>query len=83
MHSMIPQIKIQDGKPVIEGDFQFKLGAPIYSPLTYMPVIDITFKWCPEVSMEAQLALKDNEAIEIIAEKLKQDFITHITTKNK
>jgi hypothetical protein len=81
---MIPQIKMQDEKPAIEGNFEFKFGAPVYNPLTYAPVIDITFKWCPEVSMEAQLALKDNEAIELIAEKLKQDFITHITTiKNK
>lgn len=79
---MIPQITIQDGKPVIEGDFNFKFGKPVYNPLTYAPIIDITFKWCPEVSMEAQLVMKHGQSIELIAEKLKEDFIQHLKTLN-
>ena len=79
---MTPQLKLQDGKPVVEGNFEFSLGKPIYNPANYMPTIDITFKWCPEVSTETQKVMKENQYAEIIAEKLKQDFIKYFKTLN-
>ena len=75
---MTPQLKLQDGKPIIEGKFEFSFGISVYNPVNYVPAIPITFKWCPEISMEAQLAIKENQYAELIAEKLKQDFIEHI-----
>jgi hypothetical protein len=79
---MTPQLKLQDGKPVVEGNFEFKLGKHLYNPLTNMPTIDITFKWCPEVSMETQKAMKEDQYVELVAEKLKQDFIEYFKTLN-
>jgi len=79
---MTPQLKLQDGKPVIEGSFEFSFGKPVYNPANYMPTVDITFKWCPEVSMETQKAIKEEQYAELIAEKLKQDFIQYIKTLN-
>ena len=79
---MIPQLKLQDGKPVIEGNFEFSFGQPVYNPSNYMPTIDITFKWCPEVSMETQKSMEEDQYVELIAEKLKQDLIQYIKTLN-
>jgi hypothetical protein len=79
---MTPQLKIQDGKPVIEGNFEFSFGKPSYNPTNYMPTIDIIFKWCPEVSIETQKAMNEYQYAELIAERLKQDFIQCIKTLN-
>jgi hypothetical protein len=79
---MTPQLKLQDGKPVVEGNFEFSLGKPVYNPANYMPTIDITFKWCPEVSMEIQKVMEENQYAEVIAEKLKQDFTEYLKTLN-
>ena len=79
---MVPQLKVQDGKLIVDGNFEFELGKPLYNPSTNIPTIDITFKWCPEASMEAQSLMKDKQYIELIAEKLKQDFIQVLKTLN-
>jgi hypothetical protein len=79
---MVPQLKLQNGKPIIEGNFEFSLGQPMYNPTTFMPTVDITFKWCPEITMETQLAIEKNQYVELVAEKLKQDFIDYIKTLN-
>jgi len=79
---MVPQLKLQDGKPFVEGNFEFSLGKPIYNPANYIPTIDITFKWCPEVSIETQKVMKENQYPEVIAERLKQDFIEYLKTLN-
>ena len=82
MYNMVPQLKLQDGKPIIEGNFEFSIGQPIYNPANFMPTIDITFKWCPEVPIETQKAMEEDQYVELIAEKLKQDFIQYIKTLN-
>ena len=77
---MTPQLKVQDGKLIVDGKFDFEFGKPVYDTSDYIPTIDITFKWCPEIPLNAQLLIKDNQHIEIelIAEKLKQDFIENL-----
>jgi hypothetical protein len=79
---MTPQLKLQEGKLVVEGNFEFSFGKPVYNPVNYMPTVDITFKWCPEVSMETQKAMEEDQYTELIAEKLKQDFIKYLKTSN-
>jgi hypothetical protein len=75
---MTPQLKIQEGKLIVDGNFEFEFGKHLYNPSTDTSTMDITFKWCPEVSMEAQSLMKDNQYVELMAEKLKQDFIEHL-----
>ena len=82
MYNMVPQLKLQDGKPVIEGKFEFSVVQPVYNPANFMPTVDVTFKWCPEVSMETQRVMENGQYAELIAEKLKQDFIQYINTLN-
>lgn len=74
-----PKLKFKNGpklEPYIEGDFNFKLdGDVIYSPEDYSPIIKIYFEWCPEVYQDESFELDTDEVFELIAEKLKQDFI--------
>ena len=74
----VPKLKFKGEsklEPYIEGDFNFKLdGDIIYSPEDYAPIIKICFELCPEANNKELLEC-EIDVFEVIAEKLKQDFI--------
>jgi hypothetical protein len=67
-------------KPIIDGDFEFKIGKIIYNPKTLQPKSKISFDWNVEMPQDI-IAFKNNEYCELyeaIGEKLKRDFIKHL-----
>jgi hypothetical protein len=54
----------------VQGDFQFSVSKTFVDDSYSEPYKEITFKYCPL----SPFNLDHNEAIEILGEKLKQDF---------
>ena len=82
---MIPQITKENGKVKVEGNYEFTRSENlIYDGINGIPVhMELTFKHSPELPD----GVSYNEAIELIGERLKQDFIAAAlsdgTFKNK
>jgi hypothetical protein len=75
---MIPKIIKENGKVKIEGNFEFSKGDYlILNSSDGIPFMNITFKFSPEKPDD----VLQQDAIELLAEKLKQDFIKY--TQNK
>lgn len=63
-------------KPYIEGDFEFIIEDKcIYSETELEPFKKISFWWSPEMYQDISMLNKDGDLYEMIAEKLKQDFL--------
>jgi len=77
-----PKIKFKQDlsfEPYIDGDFEFKISEnAIYSPTDFSPVKEITFGWCPDVPQNELLVYGEGKIIELISDKLKNDFINFI-----
>ena len=65
------QLKISDGKPFIDGNYEFKMSDMAVMSEDQIVTKDITFSWC----LESPNSISDDEAIKIMAEKIKNDFI--------
>ncbi len=90
------QIKLhpETKQPLVEGDFEFKISdklSPYNGTITktdnpnislldkdYIPTKTIQFEW----SMESPDKIKNDIAIELLAERLKQNFITFFQNNN-
>ena len=90
------QIKLHDetNQPIIDGNFKFKMSdklSPYEGSITktdnpkislldndYIPTKTIEFEW----SMECPEGIEDTIVIELLAERLKQDFINFSTQKS-
>jgi hypothetical protein len=69
---MMPKIIKENGKVKIEGNFEFSKGEQLILDLSDgIPFMNITFKHSPELPAD----VLQEDAIELLAEKLKQDFI--------
>ena len=70
--NMIPKIIKENGKVKIEGNFEFSKGDKLILDLNDGTLfMNITFKHSPELPAD----VLQEDAIELLAEKLKQDFI--------
>lgn len=81
---MIPQLKHDNkGKIYVDGEFEFeKSPFLIYNPEKNTTYLTFTFKWNPEISLETQKIDSSQDILtELIAEKLKQDFIKSISNE--
>jgi hypothetical protein len=75
---MIPKIIKENGKVKIEGDFEFSKGDHLILDLSDgIPFMNITFKFLPEKPAD----VLQEDVIELLAEKLKQDFIKYNQNK--
>ena len=75
---MTPKIIKENGKEKIEENFEFSKGDHLILDLNDgIPFINITFKFSPEKPAD----VLQEDAIELIAEKLKQDFIKYAQHK--
>jgi hypothetical protein len=75
---MIPKIIKENGKVKIEGNFEFSKGEHLILDLSDgIPFMNITFKFSPELPTD----VLQEDAIELLAEKLKQDFIKYNQNK--
>ena len=75
---MIPKIIKENGKVKIEGNFEFSKGEQLIIDLNDgIPFMNITFKHSPELPAD----VLQEDAIELLAEKLKQDFIKYNQNK--
>ena len=71
---MIPKLKIENNKLLIDGDFKFELSPAIINEDLTTVYKEITFKWNPDSPSD----IDNIEANELIAEKLKQDFLKYL-----
>lgn len=69
-----PKLSIKDGIPCVEGDFKFERGPIIIDPIKQDTYFKVTFTWNPEFN-NTNPNFNNEEIKEIIAEKLKQDFL--------
>ena len=75
---MIPKIIEENGILKIEGNFEFSKGDKLILDLSDgIPFMNITFKFIPEKPAD----VLQEDAIELLAEKLKQDFINYNQNK--
>jgi hypothetical protein len=65
-------------EPYIEGNFEFVMGKTTYDHENFIPIKPVTFYWSAEMAQDIPWFDKEGELIEILAEKLKQDFIKFI-----
>jgi len=71
-------IKNKNGELIIEGQFKFNASNITHINEYNQPIIKIFFDWCPEAP--------DGEyekMYEMMADKLKQDFLEHCRTYKK
>jgi hypothetical protein len=74
--------------PSVEGNFEFEMGKTTYDHETFTPIKPITFYWSAEMaqdikwldSKQKHYGRREDELIEMLAEQLKQDFITYLKT---
>lgn len=71
------KFKTQNGKfiPYVEGDFKFQASDTTVLEKDLIPKKDITFSWSVEMQQDVSGLYGDEELYEMMAEKLKQDFI--------
>ena len=70
---MIPGVKKVKEKLIIDGDFKFKTSPTIIGE-DLNPYTQMSFLWSLELAQDIQF-LKQDEILELYAEKLKQNFI--------
>lgn len=80
-----PQLKINQDKSLeIINNFEFELSDKLeIDSDNFIPRKRISFFWNPELEQDYIAFLNEDEAYEIIGEKLKNDFINFLKTKNK
>lgn len=71
----VPTLIEEDGKLKIVGDFTFTFGKTIYDESNHVPTKDVVFKWNPELNQGINLKHGSEVINEMMAEKLKQDFL--------
>lgn len=76
----VARLKMNDEhQPYMEGNFDFHIKSGCaYSPIDFAPIKNITFQWSPEVGQDLLWAGGNRVLAEVIAERLKQDFIEFI-----
>jgi hypothetical protein len=76
----VARLKFDDEhQPYMEGNFSFYASSGCgYSPVDFAPIKNITFQWSPEVGQDLYWAGGNRAMAEVIAERLKQDFIEFI-----
>lgn len=67
-----PHITVLDGAYLVVGNFEFNVTHPAMDDRN-IPYVDISFTLCPEIPQDRDL--DNSKVIELLAEKLKQDFI--------
>ena len=77
--NQIVEIVLNKDKHIYElkGDFKFEVSPTIFHYLTFKPFRRCTFEFCVETEQDLKALNNqtDDEVLEIISEKLKQDFI--------
>jgi len=74
MEALPPKVRIVNGSIVIDGIFKFKVSDTIYDP-DFQPVKIISFTWSPEIPQNINQMIGEHVIIEMLAQKLKEDFI--------
>jgi len=72
--------KNQEGQfvPYIDGNYEFNIQEqPIFNS-DLIPVKKISFEWSVEMPQDVNYSQKENELFEMLAEKLKNDFLKFI-----
>jgi len=70
-------IKSENGELITEGQFKFKASSITHINQYNQPVFKICFDWCPEAPDGDY-----DKMYEMMAEKLKQDFLDHCREYN-
>jgi len=75
----IPYVKFDENRrAIIEGDFSFDKSPLLYNPSSFLTYFNFTFQFSPECPADLGAFVFTDEATELIAEKLKQDFIKFV-----
>jgi len=76
----VARLKFNDEhQPYMEGNFGFYMSSGCgYHPVDFTPVKNITFHWSPEAGQDRYWAGGNRALAEVIAERLKQDFINFV-----
>lgn len=74
MKTEVPRIKVENNELSIEGNFKFELSPTIITE-DLIPIKKITFDWCVETSQDALCMFNEDKILDMLGEKLKQDFI--------
>jgi hypothetical protein len=74
MEALPPKVRIVNGSIVIDGIFKFNLSYTKYGPDS-QPVKMISFPWSPEIPQNINQMMGEHVIIEMLAQKLKEDFI--------
>lgn len=82
-----PVLKIDEQRKIsIEGNFEFVMGKTTYDHENFTPIKPITFYWSAEMAQDIKwldskntiYTQREDELLEVLAEQLKQDFITFL-----
>jgi hypothetical protein len=73
---------IENDKLIFEGEFHFEYSKTVMT-FDNCPLQKVTFNWCPITPNEIILKFGEYAVMEAYAEKLKQDFLKHITKSIK
>lgn len=79
MKTQAPKIKLENGELKIEGDFKFELSPSILTEDECDIIKKITF----ELNFDMPQSFNEDEALEMLGEKLKQDFLRFSKSKPK
>jgi hypothetical protein len=78
------QVKFdENNKYYFDGDFEFKRSETIIDPKDLTPKRLIMFDWNLELPLDLHALYVDNSWQELIAEKLKQDFLKVLKDKQQ
>jgi len=82
MMSKTPVLNFKDNKPYVDGNYEFTIsdGAIYDNQVAYK---HISFKWSVEMGQNMKFLQRENELYEMLAEKLKQDFLKYISEAPK
>lgn len=78
----MPTLNIENDKLISEGEFHFEYSKTVMT-FDNCPLQKVTFNWCPFTPKEIILKFGEYAVREAYAEKLKQDFLKHITKNLK
>ena len=65
-------------EPYIEGNYEFKISNEFTYSDNFVPMKDVSFGWSIEIMQDISTLQKEEEAFEMLAEQLKNDFLVFL-----